>query len=101
MKNNFRGKHAELGVYDDAMDQEYNEAHRNMLANRSFDTGINIFEDKFWIDGDDGKEFIVPSPDILHDKMTAERQIGLQYMIEEILKLNPLEVLKTNGDKNG
>lgn len=44
MKNNFRGKRAELGVYDDA-----------------------------WIHGDDCVECVVPSPKIMHDKFTAEQ----------------------------
>lgn len=40
----FQGKRAELGMYDD-----------------------------FWTYGDDGVEFIVPSPRLMHDKATAER----------------------------
>lgn len=45
MSNKFQGKRAEIGVYDDAMDQEYKKAHGGMLARNSFDTGINIFDD--------------------------------------------------------
>lgn len=58
----FRGKRAELGVYDDAagFTQEERETYAKMLANRSFDSGLNILDDKFWIEGDDSVEFIVP-----------------------------------------
>lgn len=52
MKNNFRGKRAELGVYDDAtgFTQEERDVYAKMLADNSFDTGLNIFDDKFWDD---------------------------------------------------
>lgn len=63
MENNkFQGKRAELGVYDDAcgFTPEEQETYHNMLVNRSFDTGLNILSDKFWIDCDDGVEFVVP-----------------------------------------
>lgn len=45
MKNNFRGKRAELGVYDDAagFTQEEREVYAKMLDD-------NIFDDKFWGD---------------------------------------------------
>ena len=82
----FKGKRAELGVYDDA-----------------------------WIRGDDCIECIVPSPKIMHDKFTAERhskileelnlmhgtytinfeptQASLQDVIDNIIK----ELDKANG----
>ena len=67
--NKFQGKRAAPGVYDD------------------------------WMHGDDGVEFVVPSPKIMHDKFTAERHskvleeldqftINLEYKpasIEEII----------------
>lgn len=75
MENNkFQGKRAEIGVYDD------------------------------WIHGDDGVEFIVSSPKILHDKITAEqhskilekldsftinieyKQASMQEIIDKIIK---------------
>lgn len=77
----FQGKRAELGVYDD------------------------------WMHGDDGVEFVAPSPNIMHDKFTAERHseilkeldsftINLEYkpaslkdIIDNIIK----ELDKTNG----
>lgn len=60
MKYKFQGKRAECNVFDDAMDQEYNDAHGGMLARNSFDTGINIFDDGLWVHGDDSVEYIVP-----------------------------------------
>lgn len=75
MNNKFQGKRAELGVYDDTMGftPEERETYHNMLVNRSFDTGLNIFDDKLWIDGDGDVECVVPSPKVLHDKATSER----------------------------
>lgn len=32
-----------------------------------------VTRDGFWIESEDGEEFIVPSPRCLHDKVTAER----------------------------
>jgi hypothetical protein len=61
MKYKFQGKRAEVGVYDDA-----------------------------WIHCDDAVEFIVPPPRIMYDKLTAERQLEWQIMIEEFLKEHPL-----------
>ena len=45
----FRGKRAELGMYDDAghFTPEEREAYRKMLADNSFDTGLNIFNERF------------------------------------------------------
>lgn len=71
MNNKFQGKRSELGIYDDA-----------------------------WIEGDDAVEFIVPSPRIMHDKFTAERQLEWQIMIEEFLKEHPLgESIEIFGKK--
>ena len=62
MHNKFQGKRAELGVYDDAacFTPEERETYHNMLVNHSFDTGLNIFNDGLWIDGDDAVEMVVP-----------------------------------------
>lgn len=32
-----------------------------------------VTEDGFWIESENGEEFIVPSPGFLHDKASAER----------------------------
>ena len=63
--NKFQGKRAELGIYDDA-----------------------------WIHGDDAVEYIVTSPDLLHDKITSERHMKFQIMIDEFLKQLPLDKLE-------
>ena len=82
MDNKFQGKRAEIGVYDDA-----------------------------WIRGDDGCEFIVPPPKVMHDKFTAERHskileeldqftINLEYKpasIEDIIDNIIKELDKVNG----
>jgi hypothetical protein len=87
----FQGKRAELGVYDDVcgFTPEERETYHNILVNRSFDTGSNIFEDKFWIEGDDAVECVVPSPKLLHDKATSElhKQI-VDNLIKELNKVN-------------
>ena len=102
MNYNFRGKRAELGVYDDAMGftPEERETYHNMLVNHSFDTGLNIFDDKLWICGDDVVESVVPSPKILHDKITAERHAEMLVAVEEFLENHPLDkIIKINGSK--
>lgn len=71
-----RGKRVETDAYDDACgftDEEMN-TYREMLNKNSTDTDINIFNDRFWIHGNNDLEFVVPSPSILHDKITAEEQ---------------------------
>lgn len=73
MGNKFQGKRAELGIYDDA-----------------------------WIHGDDGVEFIVPSPKTLHDKATAERHKEISDKIDRILEQLPLdELIEKYGDLIG
>lgn len=102
MNNKFQGKRAESGVYDDAMDftLEERETYHNMLVNRSFDTGLNIFDDKLWICGDDVVESVVSSPKILHDKITAERHAEILVAVEEFLENHPLDkIIKINGSK--
>lgn len=102
MDNNFRGKRAACNVYDDAMcyTPEERETYLNMLANRSYDTGLNILDDKFWFHGDDSVEFIALSPQILHDKITAERDTDILTMIEEFLEKHPLDkIIKINGNE--
>lgn len=102
MCNKFQGKRAELGVYDDVMclTAEERETYLNMLANRSFDTGLNIFDDKLWICGDDVVESVVPSPKILHDKIAAERHAEILVAVEEFLENHPLDkIIKINGNK--
>ena len=69
----WKGKRAELGVYDDV-----------------------------WIHGDDGVEFIVPSPKTLHDKTTTERHKEISDKIDRILEQFPLDELKEKyGDLIG
>lgn len=91
MNKKFQGNRAELGVYDDAagFTQEERDIYAKMLANNSFDTGLNIFDDKFWLRGDDAVEFIVPSPKLLHDKATSERHKQIvDNLIKELNKVN-------------
>lgn len=75
MDNNFLGKRAELGVYDDAacFTPEERETYHNMLVSHSLDSGINVLDDKFWMEGDDCHEYVVPSPKALHDQITVEQ----------------------------
>ena len=71
-----RGKRVKADTYDDACrftDEEMN-MYREMLNKNSIDTDINIFNDRFWIHGNNDSKFIVPSPSTLHDKITAEEQ---------------------------
>lgn len=97
MNNKFQGKRAELGVYDDAMGftPEEKETYHNMLVNQSFDTGINVFDDKFWFHGDDVVELVVPSPKLLHDKATSERHKHVTEMIEKNLDELSFEIRLT------
>lgn len=91
MNKKFQGKRAEVGMYDDAacFTPEERETYAKMLANNSFDTGLNIFDDKFWFRGDDAVEFIVPSPKLLHDKATSERHKQIvDNIIKELNKVN-------------
>jgi hypothetical protein len=90
VNNQFRGKRAELGVYDDAagLTQEEKETYHNMLVNRSFDTGINIFDDKFWIRGDDAIEFVVPQKKIDTFAINLEpNKESLQDIINNVIKI--------------
>jgi hypothetical protein len=63
MNNKFQGKRAELCVYDDAtgFTPEERETYHSMLVNHSFDSGLNMLDDRFWIEGDDAVEMAVPS----------------------------------------
>lgn len=72
MDDNFRGKRAKFGVYDD------------------------------WMMSDDSVEFIVPSPKILHDKVTSERHKKLLNEIEKIIEQIPIdEIIEKYGDLIG
>lgn len=75
MTDKFQGKRADLGIYDDASNftDEEIKTYKDMLVRDSFDTGINILDDRLWVDGSSDIELIVPSPKLLHDKATAER----------------------------
>ena len=102
MDNNFQGKRSACNVYDDAMcyTPEERETYLNMLANNSYDTGLNWFDDKLWFHGDDAVEFIVPSPKLLHDKITAERHTEILTAVEEFLENHPMDkIIKINGNK--
>lgn len=59
-----------------------------------------VTEDGFWIEGDDGHEFIVKSLHLMHDEIIAERHAEILTMIEEFLKTNPLDkIIKIDGNK--
>ena len=59
-----------------------------------------VTKDGFWIEGDDGTEFIVRSPRLMHDKITAERHAEIQAMVEEFLEKYPLDkIIKMDGNK--
>lgn len=70
-----RGKRVKMGIYDDAcgFTDEEMKMYSEMLSRDSIDTGINIFDDRLWIEGDYGVEMVVPSYGLLHDKATIER----------------------------
>lgn len=55
-----KGSRSKCNVYDDTMcyTPEERKTYLNMLANNSYDTGLNILDDKFWICGDDAVEYI-------------------------------------------
>lgn len=77
--NKFQGMRAECGIYDDYgnFTPEEKETIRNMLDNRSYDTGINILNDKFWIDYDicSNRSFSADAFDALMNSIEASRQI--------------------------
>ena len=87
MSKKFQGKRAELGVYDDAtcFTPEEKETYRGMLINHSFDTGLNILDDKFWICGDDAVEFIVPQKEI--GSFTINLEPNKEDIINNIIKI--------------
>ena len=70
-----RGKRAEMGMYDDVcgFTDEEMKTYCEMLSKDSIDTGVNIFDDRLWVEGDDGVEMVVTSPGLLYDKITIER----------------------------
>ena len=85
MDNKFQGKRAELGVYDDAMGytQEERDTYAKMLADDSFDTGLNIFDDKYWICGDDCVESVVRPSKTDNDTLTAK---ALKDLVKAVKK---------------
>lgn len=70
-----RGKRVKMGIYDDAcgFTDEEMKMYSEMLSRDSIDTGINIFDDRLWIEGDYGAEMVVSSPCSLRDKATAAK----------------------------
>lgn len=70
-----RGKRIETGVYDDVcgFTDEEMKLYWEMLSKDSIDTGINIVDDRLWIEGDYGAEMVVLSPCSLRDKATVEK----------------------------
>ena len=70
-----RGKRIETGVYDDVcgFTDEEMKLYWEMLSKDSIDTGINIVDDRLWIEGDYGAEMVVLSPCQLRDKATVEK----------------------------
>lgn len=59
-----------------------------------------VTKDGFWIEGDDGIEFIVHSPRFMHDKITAERHVEMLVAVEEFLENHPLDkIIKIDCNK--
>lgn len=85
MNNKFQGKRAELGVFDDAMGftQEERDTHAKMLADNSFATGLNIFDDKYWICDNDCVESVVRSSKTKNDILTAKALKGLVETVKK------------------
>ena len=66
-----RGQRVKIGIYDDASgftDKEM-KLHLETLSKNSVDTGINIFDDRFWFRDDDRIEMVVPYLGLLHGKI--------------------------------
>ena len=70
-----RGRRAGVGIYDDACSftDEEMKLFWEILSKNSVDTGINIFDDRFWFRGDDGIEMVVPYLGLLHGKIPEGR----------------------------
>ena len=68
-------RRAGIGIYDDACNftDEEMKLFWGVLSNNSVDTGINIFDDRFWFRGDDGIEMVVPYLGLLHGKIPERR----------------------------